>query len=439
MNKLSDDMNADGLRVVGVCYKYLKKVPQELSVQSEKGMTFVGYIAFLDPPKESAEEAIAKLIAQGVEIKVLTGDSPLVCKRVCEQLKLPIKSIVTTKDLEGLDGEQLKKLAREGTIFARLTPFQKAEIVNALKNRGEKNLVTYKQEFRSFFRDVFCCCWLCMPEEEPREEHIVGFMGDGINDANALHDADVGISVNDAVDVAKEMSDIILLEKSLTVLAAGVRLGRITYGNTVKYIKMAVSSNFGNVFSVTYASAWLPFLPMLPLQLLLQNLLYDFSQLAIPWDKMDKDFIKVPRPWNWKSVLRFMLYIGPMSSCFDATTFSLMWFYYHIQDPKDPRVIMFQTAWFVEGLITQTLIVHMIRTRHIPFFQSIAAWPLLFSTSTIITAAIVIPFLPGVNTYLSMTPLPGLYYLYLIGANVSYALLVFIGKHIYIRVFGDWM
>jgi len=264
-------------------------------------------------------------------------------------------------------------------------------------------------------------------------------MGDGINDANALHDADVGISVNEAVDVAKEMADIILLEKSLLVLAAGVRLGRRTYGNTVKYIKMAVSSNFGNVFSVTYASAWLPFLPMMPIQLLLQNLLYDFSQLAIPWDKMDQDFIKEPKPWNWKSVLRFMIYIGPMSSVFDATTFSFMWFYYGIQSANDPRVPLFQTAWFVEGLITQTLIVHIIRTRYIPFFQSLAAWPLLGSTTTIIALAIIIPFIPGFNTYLGFTPLPGLYFFYLVSANIGYGILTFIGKTIYLKVWGDWI
>jgi len=207
----------------------------------------------------------------------------------------------------------------------------------------------------------------------------------------------------------------------------------------MKYIKMAVSSNFGNVFSVTYASAWLPFLPMLPTQIVLQNLLYDFSQLAIPWDKVDRDYVKLPKTWSWRSVLRFMILLGPVSSVFDATTFLFMWFYYGINSATDPRVNEFQTAWFVEGLITQTLIVHMIRTKHIPFIESTASLPLLFGTSIIIACAISIPFIPVVNTYLSMTPLPGFYFAYLICANIGYYLLILVAKVLYIKAFGDWM
>jgi len=271
------------------------------------------------------------------------------------------------------------------------------------------------------------------------DEHIVGFMGDGINDANALHEADVGISVNEAVDVAKEMADIILLEKSLIVVASGVRLGRITYGNTIKYIKMAVSSNFGNVFSVTYASAWLPFLPMLPTQIVLQNLLYDFSQLAIPWDSVDYEFIKTPRAWNWRSVLRFMFCIGPISSVFDATTFMFMWFYYGIQTADDPRVNQFQTAWFIEALVTQTLIIHMIRTRYFPFVQSTASWPLIFSTTACIICTIAIPYIPGLNTYVGMTPMPVFFFAYLICAVIGCYILVLLGKTLYIKIFDDWL
>jgi len=263
-------------------------------------------------------------------------------------------------------------------------------------------------------------------------------MGDGINDALALHDSDVGISVDSAVDVAKETADIILLEKSLTVVADGVRKGRVTYGNTMKYIKMAVSSNFGNVFSVTIASAWLPFLPMQPIHIVVQNLLYDLSQLSIPWDKMDKEFTMKPQSWNAMSVLRFMACIGPISSVFDITTFLFLWYYYGIQTPND-QVTLFQTAWFVEGLLTQTLIVHMIRTRHIPFIQSRAAWIVILCTFLVCCVCVALPFIPGVNVYVNMQPLPGLYFGYLLAALVSYCILVNIGKAIYLRVFGDWL
>jgi len=262
-------------------------------------------------------------------------------------------------------------------------------------------------------------------------------MGDGINDAVSLHDADIGISVDDATDVAKESADMILLEKSLLVLAKGVDVGRATYCNTIKYIKMAVSSNFGNVFSVTIASGWLPFLPMLPVHIVVQNLLYDLSQLAIPWDNVDPDFIKSPKNWETKSIIRFMACIGPISSIFDMTTFSFMWYYYNIQTPHD-NVMMFQTAWFVEGLLTQSLIIHMIRTPYIPFFQSTASLPVLIGTFLVMAVCVALPFSP-LNTYVSMTPLPGLYFLYLIGALSTYCVFTNIGKVVYLRVFKDWL
>jgi len=270
-----------------------------------------------------------------------------------------------------------------------------------------------------------------------RKSHIVGFMGDGINDAVALHEADVGISVDDATDVAKESADIILLEKSLLILAKGVIIGRIAYCNTIKYIKMAVSSNFGNVFSVIIASAWLPFLPMLPVHIVVQNLLYDLSQLAIPWDNVDPDFIDVPHNWDTKTILRFMACIGPISSIFDMTTFSFMWFYYGIQTSTD-NTKLFQTAWFVEGLLTQSLIIHMIRTPLVPFVQSRASIQVLIGTFLVMAVCIALPYTP-LNTFLQMEPLPGLYYFYLVGALFTYGVLTNVGKQIYLRVFKDWL
>jgi len=250
----------------------------------------------------------------------------------------------------------------------------------------------------------------------------------------------VGISVDSGVDVAKEAADIILLEKSLLVLVKGVIQGRLTYGNSIKYIKMAVSSNFGNVFSVLIASAWLPFLPMLPEQLLVQNLLYDFSQIAIPWDNMDSDWMMRPCTWDISSILKFMAFIGPLSSIFDMATFSFMWFYYGIQTAEDPdQVARFQTAWFIEGLLTQTLIVHMIRTAKIPFIQSIAGWPLLVGTSLVMVAGIATPFIPGLRDALTMVAPPGLFFAYLLGVLLCYCLLVFVVKTIYIRIFKNWM
>ncbi|GBC42858.2 magnesium-translocating P-type ATPase [Rhizophagus irregularis DAOM 181602=DAOM 197198] len=385
MKNLNESLNNDGLRVIAVAFKDMKKC-SEFTVAHESELTLVGVCAFLDPPKPSTKPALQELFKYNVEVKVLTGDSPAVCRKVCEEINLPVKSIITTTELEGIDDAKLEEIAESGTIFAKLTPLQKANIVKALKRRN----------------------------------HIVGFLGDGINDAPAIRESDCGISVDEGTDIAKESADIILLEKSLMVLADGIIRGRITYGNTIKYIKMAISSNFGNVFSVLIASAWLPFLPMEALQLILQNLLYDLSQIAIPWDRMDPEFLTHPKRWSARSIVKFMIFTGPWNSIFDMTTFAFMFYYYKCQDPHDVyKVRLFQTGWFVEGLITQTLIVHMIRTPKFPFLQSTASLPVCLSTLAVMSAAIIIPFTP-LNKYLGMVPLPGLYYSYLLGVLVTY-------------------
>ncbi|CAG8539823.1 3290_t:CDS:2, partial [Dentiscutata erythropus] len=380
IRNLNNTLNDDGLRVIGVAFKRMKE-RVEFSVAHESDLILVGLCGFLDPPKQSAKPAIEELRKYNVEVKVLTGDSPVVCRKVCEEINLPIKSIVTTKDIEGLDDTQLEEIAERATIFAKLTPLQKANIVCALKRRN----------------------------------HIVGFLGDGINDAPAIRESDCGISVDEGTDIAKESADIILLEKSLMVLAYGVIRGRLTYGNTIKYIKMAISSNFGNVFSVLVASVWLPFLPMAPIQLILQNLLYDISQISIPWDRMDPDFLVHPKRWSTKGIFWFMAFVGPWSSIFDILTFTFMWFYFQCNDANDAyKVTLFQSAWFVEGLLTQTLIVHVIRTPKIPLLQSRAALPVVLSTLAIMAIGIALPFSP-INGYLSMTPLPPIYFLYVAG------------------------
>ncbi|CAG8594721.1 13151_t:CDS:2, partial [Dentiscutata heterogama] len=383
IKNLNNTLNDDGLRVIGVAFKRMKE-RVEFSVAHESNLILVGLCGFLDPPKQSAKPAIEELRKYNVEVKVLTGDSPVVCRKVCEEINLPIKSIVTTNDLEGLDDTQLEEIAERATIFAKLTPLQKANIVNALKRRN----------------------------------HIVGFLGDGINDAPAIRESDCGISVDEGTDIAKESADIILLEKSLMVLAYGVIRGRLTYGNTIKYIKMAISSNFGNVFSVLVASIWLPFLPMAPIHLILQNLLYDISQISIPWDRMDPEFLVHPKRWSTKGIFWFMTLIGPGSSIFDILTFTFMWFYFQCNDPNDDyKVALFQSAWFVEGLLTQTLIVHVIRTPKIPLIQSTAALPVVLCTLAIMAIGISIPFSP-IHDYLKMTPLPPIYFSYLFGVLI---------------------
>lgn len=401
--EMNRGLNVDGLRVVAVAYKILDKVKDNYGLNDENDMVFAGLIGFLDPPKESTGPAIKELMSLGVEIKVLTGDSAAVCRKVCQEIDLPVKAIVSTEDLIGLDDGQIAELAQGATIFAKLTPLQKSLVIRSLK----------------------------------RKDHVVGFLGDGINDAPALAEADVGISVDTATDIAKESADVILLEKSLMVIAESVVLGRTTYGNTMKYIMMAISSNFGNVFSMLVASSWLPFLPMQPIHILTQNLLYDLSQTTIPWDHMDPEFLKVPHRWSIKSIMRFMVFMGPWSSIFDITTFLFMWYYFNIKTADNPDVTLFQTAWFTEGALSQLLVIYVIRTPKIAFIQSMASRPVIFGSTLISAIVLALPYISAFQDLLTIVPLPGIFYGYLAGALASYLLITQGAKMMYLRLFNN--
>lgn len=398
----SRKLNEEGLRVLLVAIKEYDDRPLTYSVADETDMVLTGFVGFLDPAKPSAKPAIESLQKLGVSIKVLTGDNEIVTKKICRDVGIPVQYVLTGKELEQMSDEVLINKLDETSIFAKLSPIQKARIIKLLQDKG----------------------------------HTVGFMGDGINDAAALRDADVGISVDTAVDIAKESADIILLEKDLMVLRKGVIYGRRTFGNIIKYIKMTASSNFGNMFSVLGASALLPFLPMLPIQILVNNLLYDISQTSIPWDSMDKDFIDQPQKWDARAISKFMLFIGPISSIFDYATFGVMWFVFKANSPANQS--LFQTGWFVESLLSQTLIVHMIRTRKIPFIQSWATAPVVALTSSIMAIAIFIPFSPFATAF-KMVALPLTFFPWLIGILLTYCLLTQLIKVWFIKKFNQWL
>jgi Mg2+-importing ATPase len=402
VRRITRKLNQDGLRALAVAYKWLPPEDRAYTVQDENDLVLSGYIAFLDPPKETARQAIAALRDHGVCVKIITGDNEVVTKKICKEVGLPIEHAMLGKELEKLSEAQLCEEVERTTIFTKMSPVQKSRVIRALQGNN----------------------------------HTVGYLGDGINDAAALKDADVGISVDTAVDIAKESADIILLEKSLLVLEEAVVEGRRTFANIIKYIKMTASSNFGNVFSVLIASIFLPFLPMLPIQLLVQNLLYDVSQVSIPWDDVDADYLKQPRKWDASGIARFMVFIGPISSVFDVVTFLVMWNVFHANTVA--KQSLFQSGWFVVGLLTQTLIVHMIRTQHIPFIQSRAATPVIMLTASIMALGIYLPFSP-VGEHLGMVPLPSMYFIWLAGILLSYCLLTQLVKTIYIRRFGQWL
>ncbi len=399
VQKVTRELNEDGLRVVAVAMKETPPSQCVYSVADETELTLMGYIAFLDPPKESTAPALKALAANGVTVKVLTGDNELVTAEVCRQVGLVVEGIVLGPQIDAMDDKALTLAVEQHTIFAKLSPLNKERIVRSLRANG----------------------------------HVVGFMGDGINDAPALRAADIGISVDTAVDIAKEAADIILLERSLMVLEEGVIEGRKTFSNMLKYIRMTASSNFGNVFSVLIASVFLPFLPMLPLQLLVQNLLYDVSQIAIPFDNVDADLVTKPLKWNPDDIGRFMIYFGPLSSIFDIVTFVVMWYVFKANSPEHQT--LFQSGWFVVGLLTQTLIVHMIRTPKIAFIESRAAWPLLGMTLLIMAIGVFLPMGPLAD-YFKLQPLPLAYFGWLAGILLSYALLTTLMKRYYIRRFG---
>ncbi|HHX9845885.1 TPA: magnesium-translocating P-type ATPase [Salmonella bongori] len=399
VKRVTDTLNRQGLRVVAVATKYLPAREGDYQRIDESDLILEGYIAFLDPPKETTTPALKALKASGITVKILTGDSELVAAKVCHEVGLDAGDVVIGSDIEGLSDDALAALAARTTLFARLTPMHKERIVTLLK----------------------------------REGHVVGFMGDGINDAPALRAADIGISVDGAVDIAREAADIILLEKSLMVLEEGVIEGRRTFSNMLKYIKMTASSNFGNVFSVLVASAFLPFLPMLPLHLLIQNLLYDVSQVAIPFDNVDEEQIQKPQRWNPADLGRFMIFFGPISSIFDILTFCLMWWVFHANTPEAQT--LFQSGWFVVGLLSQTLVVHMIRTRRLPFIQSRAAWPLMAMTLLVMVVGISLPFSP-LESYLQLQALPLSYFPWLIAILAGYMTLTQLVKGFYSRRYG---
>ena len=402
VREITRDLNEDGLRALAVAYKELPPEDRAYTVADEKELVLAGYVAFLDPPKETAREAIAALNEHGVAVKIITGDNEVVTRKICKEVGLAVDLAMAGKDVAALADAELAEAAERTTIFTKMSPLEKSRVIRALQSKG----------------------------------HTVGYLGDGINDAAALKDADVGISVDTAVDIAKESADIILLEKSLLVLEEAVIEGRKTFANIIKYIKMTASSNFGNVFSVLVASVFLPFLPMLPIQLLIQNLLYDISQVSIPWDDVDRDYLTQPRKWDAGGVARFMVFIGPISSIFDIVTFIVMWHVFGADSVE--KQSLFQSGWFVVGLLTQTLIVHMIRTQHIPFIQSRAATPVILLTVSIMAIGIYLPFSP-LGAHVGMVPLPMSYFPWLIGILLSYCLLTQLIKRFYIRRFGQWL
>jgi P-type Mg2+ transporter len=390
-------LNEDGFRVIAVAYKEIESPRDAYSPADESGLTLLGYIAFLDPPKDSAREAIAALAKRGVRIKILTGDNEVITRKICSEVNIDAGDILLGSKVEAMTDPELAAAADRTTVFAKLTPAQKQRIVEALRRNG----------------------------------HVVGFLGDGINDSPALKAADVGISVDTAVDIAKESADIILLEKSLLVLQQGVVEGRKIFANITKYIKMGASSNFGNMFSVLGASLFLPFLPMLPIQVLTNNLLYDFSQTTIPTDNVDDEYVTTPRRWDISNIFKFMVFIGPISSIFDYLTYAMMLFVFDAWG----NPALFQSGWFVESLLTQTLIIHIIRTARIPFIESHASPALIATTIIICVIGIALPF-TWVGGALGFVPLPWAYWPLVAAMLLSYAVLTHLVKVWFVRRWG---
>lgn len=399
---ISEKMNRQGMRVIAVAQKSYLDKECNFCIEDESDMVLIGYLAFLDPPKPSAASAIRQLHEHGIEVKVLSGDNDAVVRTIARQVGIDVHNALSGPEFEAMSLEQQKEAVTHTTVFSKLTPMQKTQIITLLQE----------------------------------QDNTVGFLGDGINDAAALRQSDIGISVDSAVDIAKESADIILLEKDLMVLEDGVLEGRKTFGNITKYIKMTASSNFGNMFSVMAASAFLPFLPMLPIHLLIQNLLYDISQTTIPFDRMDAEYLKKPRKWDASDLSRFMIYIGPISSVFDIITYLVMWYVFGCTSADNQA--LFQSGWFIEGLLSQTLIVHMIRTRKIPFFQSSASWQVTGLTLLIMCVGICIPF-THFGSAIGLQPLPLSYFPWLAGILLSYCVLTQMVKNWYIGKFVKWL
>lgn len=407
------ELNEDGLRVIGVAQKTNPSVVGEFSTADEAEMVLIGYLAFLDPPKETTKQALKALKEHGVGVKVLTGDNALVTKSVCKQVGLGTETIIHGEDLIHLKEDELAEIAENYNVFIKLNPQQKQKITSLLRKNG----------------------------------HTVGFLGDGINDAPAMKAADVGISVDTAVDIAKESADVILLEKDLMILERGILSGRETFGNIMKYIKATASSNFGNMFSVLVASSFLPFLPMLPLQILFLNLIYDISCISIPWDRMDKEYLEKPKKWTASSIGKFMVWLGPTSSIFDITTYLLMYFVvcpaviggsYHSLSPDQQVafIAIFHAGWFVESLWSQTLVLHALRTPQIPFIQSRGSFIMTVITTLGIVVGTLLPF-TNFGQNLGLGILPNQYWLWLVVTILAYLLLVTLVKKIYIQRYQE--
>lgn len=399
IRKISKNLNKDGLRVIAVCQKNDIENIDEFSVNDEKNMILLGFIGFLDPPKESAKSSIEKLNNSGIRVVVLTGDNAEVTKCICKKVGIRSKRIVEGNQIEKLTDIAILRLLKNTNIFVKLSPIQKARIVRLLKESG----------------------------------NVVGYMGDGINDAPSLTNSDVGISVDTAVDIAKESADIILLEKDLHVLLDGVTEGRKTFGNLMKYIKMATSFNFGEVMSVIIASVALPFLPETPIQLLVEGLLYDFGQLTLPFDNVDEEYLQKPRQFNIKSLKDFMLFMGPLSSAFDLIVFASLWFIFNLRE-----VALFQTVWFTYSIISNLLGMHIIRTANIPFVQSNAHKMVYLSSILLSVVGIIVPF-TWLGKTIGLVPIPLPYMTIIIGVPILYCFVAMFAKKVYIKKHGEWI
>lgn len=407
-------LNRQGLRVLGVGYKSGLREDYAYAVMDESDMILTGYLAFLDPPKPSAAPAIQALLEHGVKTKILTGDNEKVTQAICEKVGLDVEHMLLGADIDQMTDQELAEAVESVTVFAKLSPDQKARIILQLKKNG----------------------------------HGVGYMGDGINDAPSMKVADVGISVDTAVDIAKETADVILLDKDLMVLETGIVEGRKVYANMTKYIKMTVSSNFGNIFSLLVASIFLPFLPMAPVHLIVLNLVYDLSCVALPFDNVDQDFLKQPHTWEAKSITRFMVWMGPISSVFDILTFIFLYFiivplvtghhYVHGSESALQFIILFQTGWFIESMWSQTMVIHMLRTAKVPFVQSRPAWLVIFTTLVAAFFVTSLPYGPLVNI-LRLAPLGLPYFLFLVGIIFLYMFSVTVIKKFYIRKYKEWL
>lgn len=406
INKQIADLNENGMRVICVATNHEALLKNEaFSDEDEKDLMLVGYIALLDPPKMSAKSAVKDLLNKGVQIKILTGDNEKVTKYICQQLGLKSSKVLLGDDIEKMDFDELRDKVKDCTIFAKLSPEQKANIVSALK----------------------------------ANKHVVGFMGDGINDAPAMRAADIAISVDTAVDIAKESADVILLEKDLEILGNGALQGRRTFANIMKYIKISLSSNFGNMLSMLIAACWLPFNPLMPIQIIFMNLFYDFTQLSIPWDAIDNKFLQTPKNWNAMSIIKFMVILGPVSTIFDVVTFLVLWFGFGYQTPE--TAMLFQAGWFVEAAVSQTIIIYVLRSRKTAFIQTNPSLPVVLATGASALFLAAVPFIPGLSFGLQFSNNPGIisglnvmFWPALIGIIVGYIIIAELTKRLYMKV-----